>query len=261
MSELIPLKASARPRAGKGAARQARREGNVPAVIYGDNKTAETIALEYNALWKQVLKGHFTSTAFELDVDGKKHIVLARDVQVCPVRDTPLHVDFQRVGKDGVIRVSIPVKFVNELASPGLKRGGVLNIVRHEVEVFCPYEKIPQFFEVDLTGLEIGRSVHISAIKLPDRVTPVIKSRDFTIATIAGALKGDDEATETAAAADPAAPAAAAAPAAGGKAAPAAAAGGKAAAPAAGGKAAPAAAGGKAAPAAAKPAAKPGAKK
>ncbi|PPD01569.1 MAG: 50S ribosomal protein L25/general stress protein Ctc [Hyphomicrobium sp.] len=251
MSELIPLTATARPRAGKGAARQARREGNVPAVIYGDNKTPETISLEYNELWKQYLKGHFTSTAFELNVEGKKHIVLARDVQVCPVRDTPLHVDFLRVGKDGVIRVAIPVKFVNELLSPGLKRGGVLNIVRHEVEVFTPYDKIPEKFEIDLTGLEIGKSIHISFVTLPEGVTPVIKNRDFTIATIAGALKGSDEETTTAAAGDAAAPAAAAA--AGGKAAPAAAAGGKAAAPPAGGKAAPAAA--------AKPAAKPAAKK
>ena len=116
MSGLTALKATARPRAGKGAARQSRRDGNVPAVIYGDNKTPETIALEYNTLWKQFLKGHFTSTAFELDVDGKKHIVLARDVQLDPVRDFPLHVDFQRVGKDGIIRVAIPMKFVNELA-------------------------------------------------------------------------------------------------------------------------------------------------
>ncbi|MEQ1653632.1 MAG: 50S ribosomal protein L25/general stress protein Ctc [Hyphomicrobium sp.] len=251
MSELIPLKATARPRAGKGAARQARRDGNVPAVIYGDSKTPETINLEYNALWKQVLKGHFTSTAFELDVEGKKHIVLARDVQVCPVRDTPLHVDFQRVGKDGIIRVSVPVKFVNELASPGLKRGGVLNIVRHDIEVFSPYDKIPAFFEIDLTGLEIGKSIHMSFVKKPDYITPVIKNRDFTIATIAGALKGDTEEAATAAAAGDAAAAPAAA--AGGKA-PAAAAG-KAAAPAAGGKAAPAAAAGKAAPAA-KPAGK-----
>jgi large subunit ribosomal protein L25 len=264
MSELIPLKATARPRAGKGAARQARRDGNVPAVIYGDSKTPETINLEYNALWKQVLKGHFTATAFELEVDGKKHIVLARDVQVCPVRDTPLHVDFQRVGKDGVIRVAVQVKFINELLSPGLKRGGVLNIVRHEVEVFSPYDKIPAFFEIDLTGYEIGKSIHMSAVKKPDYITPVIKNRDFTIATIAGALKGDTEEAATAAAAgDAAAAPAAGAPAAGGKAAPAAA-GGKAAAPAAGGKAAPAAAGGKAAPAAAgkaAPAAKPAAKK
>ncbi|HVZ03530.1 50S ribosomal protein L25/general stress protein Ctc [Hyphomicrobium sp.] len=244
MSELISLKATARPRAGKGAARQARRDGNVPAVIYGNSETPEMINLEYNELWKQVLRGHFTSTAIELDVEGKKHIVLARDVQVDPVRDTPLHVDFQRVGKDGVIRVSIPVHFTNEAASPGLKRGGVLNIVRHDVEVFCPYDKIPRFFEISLEGMEIGRSIHISAVTMPEGVTPVIKNRDFTIATIAGALKGDDETSSAAAtpdaAAAPAADAKGAAPAAGAKAA---------AAPAAGGKAAAA------------PAAKPAAKK
>jgi len=243
MSGLIPLKAQARPRAGKGAARQTRREGSVPAVIYGDNKSPETIALDYNELWKQVLKGHFTSTAFEIDVDGTKHIVLARDVQLDPVRDTPLHVDFQRVGKDGIIRVSIPVRFANEAASPGLKRGGVLNIVRHDFEVYCPYDKIPSHFEIDLTGLEIGRSIHVSAVAMPEGVSPVIKGRDFTIATIAGALKGDDEAASSEAAAT-AAPVAAA-----GKGAPAAGAG----------KAAPAAAAGKAAPAAA--AAKPAGKK
>jgi large subunit ribosomal protein L25 len=246
MSELIALKATARPRAGKGAARQARRDGNVPAVIYGDQKTPETINLEYNALWKQVLKGHFTSTAIELDVEGKKHIVLARDVQVDPVRDTPLHVDFQRVGKDGIIRVSIPVHFIHEALSPGIKRGGVLNIVRHDVEVYCPYDKIPRFFEVSLEGLEIGRSIHISAVQLPEGVTPVIKGRDFTIATIAGALKGEEETTTAAAtteaAAAPAADAKGAAPAAGAKA------------PAAAGKAAAAPAAKAAAPA--KPAAK-----
>jgi large subunit ribosomal protein L25 len=240
MSELISLKATARPRAGKGAARQARRDGNVPAVIYGNQETPETINLEYNELWKQVLKGHFTSTAIELDVEGKKHIVLARDVQVDPVRDTPLHVDFQRVGKDGVIRVSIPVRFTNEAASPGLKRGGVLNIVRHDVEVFCPYDKIPRFFEISLEGMEIGRSIHISAVTMPEGITPVIKNRDFTIATIAGALKGEEEATTTGSAEAAASPAADA----------------KGAAPAAGAKAAAPAAGGKAAPAAAKPAAK-----
>jgi large subunit ribosomal protein L25 len=159
-------------------------------------------------------QGPFTSTAIELDVEGKKHIVLARDVQVDPVRDTPLHVDFQRVGKDGIIRVSIPVRFIHEALSPGLKRGGVLNIVRHEVEVFCPYDKIPPFFEVSLDGLEIGRSIHVSALKLPDEVKPVIQNRDFTIATIAGALKGDDEATATTATPEAAAAAAPAKPAA-----------------------------------------------
>lgn len=247
MSGLVSLKASARPRAGKGAARQARREGHVPAVIYGDSKTPETISIEYNTLWKQVLKGHFTSTAFELDVDGKKHIVLARDVQLDPVRDTPLHVDFQRVGADGIIRVAVPVRFVNEAASPGLKRGGVLNIVRHDFEVYTKYDQIPPFFEIDLTGYEIGKSIHVSAVAMPEGVTPVIKGRDFTIATIAGALKGDsEEAASTEAAAAPAAAA--------GKAAPAAAAG-KGAPAAAAGKGAPAAAAGKGA-APAKPAGK-----
>lgn len=236
MSELIALKATARPRAGKGAARQARREGNVPAVIYGDNQTPVTINLEYNALWKQLLKGHFTSSAIELDVEGAKHIVLARDVQLDPVRDTPLHVDFQRVGKDGIIRVAVPVKFINELLSPGLKRGGVLNIVRHEIEVFSPYDKIPTAFEIDLAGIEIGRSIHMSAVPKPDYIKPVISNRDFTIATIAGALKGDSE--EASAGAQAAGDAAAAAPA-----------------------AAKAAGGDKAAPAAAAKDAKPAAKK
>jgi large subunit ribosomal protein L25 len=231
------LKATARPRAGKGAARQARREGKVPAVIYGDGKPPETIALDYNELWKQVLKGHFTSTVFEVEVDGKMNRVIPRDLQVDPVKDQPIHVDFLRIGKDGRIRVAVPVRFVNEASSPGLKRGGVLNIVRHDIEVSCPYDKIPAFFEVDLSGLEIGRSVHISAIKLPEGVQPTIKDRDFTVATIAGAVKQEEEevAAAAAAAAESAAAVApvegAAAPAAGaakGAAAPAAAKGGEA---------------------------------
>ena len=213
-------------------------------MIYGDNQAPETIALDYQMLWKQVLKGHFTSTVFDLDVDGRHNRVIPRDLQVDPIKDLPLHVDFLRVGKDGRIRVAVAVRFVNELLSPGLKRGGVLNIVRHDIEVTCPYDHIPPFFEVDLTGLEIGRSIHVSAIKLPDGVRPVIANRDFTIATIAGAVK-QEEPVAAAAVAAPAAtdPKAAAAPAAGGKAAAPAAAGGKAAAPAAAAaKAAPAAA-------------------
>ena len=252
MAQLIELKATARPRAGKGAARQARRDGNIPAVIYGDARPAEAISVDYNTLWKQALKGRFTSTVFEIDIEGKKQRVIPRDLQVCPVRDTPLHADFLRVGKDGIIRVAIPMKFVNETLSPGLKRGGVLNIVRHDIDVFCPYDRIPVVFEVNLEGLDIGRSIHVSAITMPDGVRPVIKDRDFTIATIAGQRK-EEEVIAAGDAAAAATPGAAAAPAAGGKAAPAAAAGGKAAAPAAGGKAAPAAA--------AKPAAKPAAKK
>jgi large subunit ribosomal protein L25 len=241
-SEIVALKATARPRAGKGAARQARREGNVPAVIYGDNQTPETIVLEYNELWKQILKGHFTASVFDIDIASKGKIrVIPRDVQVDPVKDIPIHVDFLRVGKDGIIRVAVPVKFLNETLSPGLKRGGILNIVRHEVEVFCPYDRIPGSFDINLEGMEIGTSIHISQVELPEGVRPVIANRDFTIATIAGVRKEEEAATEATSAAAPAAAA---------KGAPAAAA--KGAAPAAGGKAAPAA-GGKAAPAAAAP--------
>jgi len=259
------LKATARPRAGKGAARQARRQGKVPAVIYGDGKPPELIVLDYTDLWKQVIKGHFTSTVFEVEIDGKKNRVLPRDLQVDPVKDLPIHVDFMRIGKDGRIRVEVAVRFVNEALSPGLKRGGVLNIVRHAIEVTCPYDKIPVFFDVDLTGLDIGRSVHISSVKLPEGIEPTIKGRDFTIATIAGASKQEEEvvtavaATEEAAAGPPGAAGAegAAAPA-GAKGA--AAAGAKGAAPGAkAGAAAPAAKGGDAKAAA--PAAKGGDKK
>jgi large subunit ribosomal protein L25 len=245
----IELQATARPRAGKGAARQARREGKVPAVIYGDGQAPETIALDYNDLWKQVLKGHFTSTVIEVVVEGKKSRVIPRDLQVDPIKDQPIHVDFMRIGKDGRIRVEVPVRFINDQLSPGLKRGGVLNIVRHDVEVICPYDHIPPFFEVDLTGLEIGRSIHISAVTLPKDAELTIKDRDFTIATIAGAVKQEEE-TPTAAAAP--AEGAAAAPAAAGDAA-------KAGAAPAMGAAAPAAA--KGAPAPAAKAAAPAAKK
>jgi large subunit ribosomal protein L25 len=222
MTEIIEIKATARPRAGKGAARQARREGNVPAVIYGDGQPAEIIAINGNDLWKQFIKGHFTSTVIDIAVDSKKIRVIPRDVQVDPVKDHPIHVDFLRIGKDGVIRVSVPIKFTNHALSPGLKRGGVLNIVRHDVEIFCPYDRIPAFFEINLEGLEIGRSIHISAVTMPDGVKPVISNRDFTIATIAGAKKDEEEAPAAAAegaAAAPAGDAKAAAPAAGAKAA------------------------------------------
>lgn len=193
----IELKATARPRAGKGAARQVRREGKIPAVIYGDGQPPETVALDYNELWKHVLKGHFTSTVIDLVVGGEKRRVIPRDLQVDPIKDLPLHVDFLRIGKDGRIRVAVPVRFVNEAQSPGLKRGGVLNIVRHDIEVVCPYDRIPASFEVDLTGLQIGRSIHFSAIKLPEGVESVIRNRDFTIATIAGAVKEEEAATPT----------------------------------------------------------------
>lgn len=228
MAEIVEFKATARPRAGKGAARQARREGNVPAVIYGEGEPPEIIAINGNDLWKQYIKGHFTSTVIKVTVGDKDILVIPRDVQVDPVKDHPIHVDFLRIAKDGIIRVAVPVQFTNHALSPGLKRGGVLNIVRHEIEVFCPYDRIPAQFEINLDGLEIGRSIHISSVAMPEGVKPVIQDRDFTIATVAGAKKDDDNATAEAGATA----------AAGGDAK--AAAGGKAAAPAAGAKAAPA---------------------
>jgi large subunit ribosomal protein L25 len=231
MAQANVIKASARATGGKGTARAVRRTGNVPAVVYGgDDKTAATIQIDANDLFNLIKKGRFLSTVFDIDVGGKTLKAIPRDVQLDPVKDTPLHVDFQRIGADNRVRVGVPVRFINEAQSPGLKRGGVLNIVRHDVEVWCPADAIPQFFEVDLTGLAIGRSVHISAVTLPAGVKPTIIDRDFTIATIAGSGSKDEEETPAAgaaaapAAADGKAPAAAASPAAAAAKAPAAAA-------------------------------------
>lgn len=201
MADTIEIKASARPRAGKGAARAVRRDGKVPGVIYGENREPETIALDQNELWKLLQRGRFLATVFDVNVDGKKDRVLARDIQLDPVKDRPIHVDFLRVAPTSRVRVNVPVRFINEALSPGLKRGGVLNIVRREIEVTCPASSIPETFEVSLEGLEIGRSVHISAVKLPDNVRPTILNRDFTVATIAGAASMKPEEEELAAAA------------------------------------------------------------
>jgi large subunit ribosomal protein L25 len=186
MAEAIELKAWARGRAGKGGARATRREGRIPGILYGDKQEPETIAVDYRAISQQMHTGHFQSTIFTLDVDGKKTRVIPRGVQLDPIRDFPIHVDFMRVGKDALVTVEVPVRFLNEAASPGLKRGGMLNIVRHDIPVRCPADAIPDHFEVDLTGLEIGDSVHISAIVLPTGVRPTITERDFTVATIVG---------------------------------------------------------------------------
>lgn len=236
MANVIELKASARPRSGKGAARTARREGKVPAVIYGAKMEPVGIVLDFNELSKTMNRGRFLATIFDIDIDGTKTRVIPREFQLDPVKDIPVHVDFLRVTPESRIRVRVPARFINDAASPGLKRGGVLNIVRREIEVFCPPDTIPEVFEFDLTGMEIGRSIHISAIDLPPGVRPTITDRDFTVATIAGALTKDEEAAAgaaegAAAGGDAKAAAAKAAPAAGAKAAPAA--GGKA--PAAGG--------------------------
>ena len=186
MAEAIELKAWARQRTGTGGARQVRRDGRVPGIVYGDKQEPQNIALESRAITKQIQTGHFQSTIFMLDVDGAKTRVIPRGVQLDPVRDFPIHVDFMRLGKDALVSVDVPVHFLNDAASPGLKRGGVLNVVRHDIPVRCPADKIPEYFEVDLTGLEIGDSIHISAITLPEGVTPTITDRDFTVATIVG---------------------------------------------------------------------------
>lgn len=185
-AQVSEIKAVARPRAGTGGARATRREGKVPGVIYGDAREVETIALDGRELNIIIGRGKFLSTVFDLDVDGKKARVIPREVQLDPVKDWPIHVDFQRVGPGARIRVNVPVRFVNEGLSPGLKRGGVLNVVRHDVEVTCPADAIPDYFEFNLEGLEIGRSVHISATRMPEGVKPTILNRDFTVATIAG---------------------------------------------------------------------------
>jgi large subunit ribosomal protein L25 len=240
----------------------------VPAVIYGEKAPPQLIDLDPKMLEAEIAKPGFFTRVFDVEVGGKVQRALARDVQFHPVTDWAEHVDFMRVGATTRIRLGVPVKFINQDKSPGLKRGGVLNVVRHTIEVYCRVDNIPHSFSIDLDGLDIGDSVHISAVKLPEGVKPTITTRDFTIAAVAApsVLKtAEEEAAEAAAAAAAAAPvegaaaapgaAPGAAPAAGAPAAgaPAAAAGAK------GGAAAPAAGAKGAAPAA--PAAKPAAKK
>ena len=182
------IEATARPRAGKGAARAVRREGKVPAVIYGDKKPPETIALDANELKKIHQSGGFLSTVYEITVDGAKQRVLPRDLQLDPVKDHIVHVDFLRIGRGASVTVEVAVEFINDETCPGLKRGGVLNIVRHAVELQCPADAIPDHLIVDLASFDIGDSINISAVTLPANVTPTITDRDFTIATIAGAM-------------------------------------------------------------------------
>ncbi|AGS22824.1 50S ribosomal protein L25 [Rhizobium etli] len=190
--ETYELKAEARERVGKGSARELRRNGLIPAVIYGDKQAPIAIAINTNEVTKRIHAGGFMTTVATIEVDGKKHKVLPKDYQLDPVRDFTLHVDFLRVSGNTQVTVEIPVHFINEAKSPGLKVGGVLNIVRHEVEVHCPADAIPEFFNIDLSGKKIGDSIHISEVTLPKSVTPVI-DRDFTIATIVAPAGGVDE--------------------------------------------------------------------
>ena len=195
MSQTVNLNAASRDRAGKGAARAVRREGRVPGVIYGDKKEPQMISMDSRELTKQIQTGRFMSTLVDINVDGTKVRAIPRDLQFDPVRDFIIHVDFLRLGKNARITVMVPVHFINEDKSKGLKRGGVLNVVRHEVEVLCPADEIPEGFEVDLSGLNLGDNIHASDMKLPEHVTFTITDRDFTIATIAAPSGGttDDE--------------------------------------------------------------------
>ncbi|WP_105437735.1 50S ribosomal protein L25/general stress protein Ctc [Neorhizobium sp. T25_13] len=187
------LKAEARERVGKGSSRELRRNGFIPAVIYGDKQSPLAIALSTNEVTKRIHAGGFMTTVATIDVNGEKIQVLPKDYQLDPVRDFTMHVDFLRVSGNTEVSVEVPVHFVNEEKSPGIKIGGVLNIVRHEVELLCPANDIPEFLTVDLTGAKIGDSLHISAVKLPAGVRPVISDRDFTIATIVAPAAGVTE--------------------------------------------------------------------
>lgn len=201
MAETVTMPAQARERAGKGPARAARRAGLVPGVVYGAKQDPLMINVDPRHLLRGLRTGTFLATIYELDVNGQKERVLPRDVQFDPVTDKPLHVDFLRVTGSSWVTVDVPVEFLNEDQAPGLKRGGLLNVVRHEIEMYCLADSIPQHIQVDLAGLDIGDSVHISMVKLPEGVEPTITDRDFTIATIAAPTVVRDEAEEAAAAA------------------------------------------------------------
>ncbi len=196
MSTDNTLKAQLRDRVGKGASRELRRNKMVPAVIYGDNKDPLPIALNTKDMTQLLHSGGFMITVFNIDVDGTSHRVLAKDYQLDPVRDFLMHVDFFRITKGATLVVEIPVHFENEEESPGISRGGVLNVVRHTIEVECRASAIPENIAADLTGLEIGDSLNISDISLPEGVKPTIDDRDFTIATIAAPAVLGEEPTE-----------------------------------------------------------------
>lgn len=194
MSDALHLPAETRERAGKGASRALRREGRVPAVIYGGGEDPVPIHVEAKELNRQLGTGHFMNSIVMIDVGGKSVRTLPKDVAFHPVNDKPLHVDFFRLSKDSKIEVLIPVVFINEEASPGLKKGGVLNVVRHELDLICESDKIPDEIQIDVTGVDLGDSIHISAITLPAGSVSAITDRDFTIATLVApsALKSQD---------------------------------------------------------------------
>jgi large subunit ribosomal protein L25 len=184
MSDALTLPAETRERAGKGASRALRREGRIPAVIYGGKEEPTTIHVEEKALVKLLMTGHFMNSIVQIELGKDSVRTLPKDVALHPVTDRPTHVDFLRLSKGSKIDVSVPVIFINEEASPGLRRGGVLNIVRHELELVCDNDKIPGEIEIDVTGKDVGDSIHISEVTLPAGAESAITDRDFTIATL-----------------------------------------------------------------------------
>jgi len=184
MSDALTLPAELRERAGKGASRELRRNGRVPAVIYGGKQEPTSVHIEERELRRQLGTGHFMNSIVMVEVGGKPVRTIPKDVALHPVTDRPLHVDFLRLSKDAKITVQVPVVFANEEASPGLKKGGVLNVVRHELELVCESDRIPDEIVLDVTGLDIGDSIHISHVTLPDGSVSAITDRDFTIATV-----------------------------------------------------------------------------
>lgn len=204
MSEQLTLSAEARDRAGKGASRALRREGRVPAVIYGMNEEPQSIHVEEKLLNKLLGTGHFFNSVIMVEVGGKAVRTLAKDVAFHPVSDRPLHADFLRVSEHATVNVHVPVRFENEAASPGLKKGGVLNVVAHDIELVVDASEIPDEVVVDLTGLDVGDSIHISAVTLPKGAKALHADADFSIATVVApsALKSAEGEADTEAAAE-----------------------------------------------------------
>jgi large subunit ribosomal protein L25 len=198
MPEIISLSAEERERAGKGAARATRRAGRVPGIVYGDGKEPVLISLEPRELARALARPGFFNHLFEITLDGTTHRTLPRDVQYHPVSDKPLHVDFMRVGAGAQVHVTVPVAFVDHERAPGLRRGGILNVVRHGIEMVCSVDNIPERVVVSLAGLDIGDSVHIGAVEMPEGARPAVQERDFTIASIAASSAVREEAAAAA---------------------------------------------------------------
>lgn len=199
MSEQLTLAAETRGQVGKGASRSLRREGRVPAVIYGNKQDPASIHIEEKALVRALMTGHFMNSVVMIEIDGKAVRTLPKDVAFDVVTDRPVHADFLRISEHATVHVNVPVVFTDEELSKGIKRGGVLNIVRHELELICDAAEIPDEISISLKGTDVGDSIHISNVKLPKGVTSAIDDRDFTIATLVAPSALKSEAIEQAA--------------------------------------------------------------